>query len=132
MTAISGPNIRIVIGPSIHHFCEFIDLAKFSQPPPITLLSIAHALHFYRRSQERERRALELTARLAQSRLEALKMQLARLSAPPLNVEPQVLEIEVALHLLHHVLADRARVSQLEHRVMLCVEQFSSQTLIRD
>ncbi len=45
-------------------------------PIYLTLISIAHAVHFYRHSQERERRTLELTASLAQSRLEALKMQL--------------------------------------------------------
>lgn len=48
----------------------------FRLPIYITSLSIAHAVHFYQRSKERERRALELTARLAQSRLEALKTQL--------------------------------------------------------
>ena len=36
----------------------------------------AHALLFYRRSQERERRALELAASLAQAKLQALRMQL--------------------------------------------------------
>lgn len=45
-------------------------------PMYLTLLSIAHAVHFYQRSREREVRALELTASLAQARLEALKTQL--------------------------------------------------------
>jgi len=40
------------------------------------LISAAHALLFYRRSKERERRSLELEATLAKSRLEALTMQL--------------------------------------------------------
>jgi signal transduction histidine kinase len=35
-----------------------------------------HALTYYRRSQERERRTLELASSLAQARLQALKMQL--------------------------------------------------------
>lgn len=40
------------------------------------IVSVVHALTYYRRSQERERKALELTASLAQARLQALKMQL--------------------------------------------------------
>jgi hypothetical protein len=31
----------------------------------LVLMSAAHALHFYRKSQERERRSLELAANLA-------------------------------------------------------------------
>jgi LytS/YehU family sensor histidine kinase len=45
-------------------------------PIYLALVSLAHALHFYRRSQERERRSLELSASLARARLEALKLQL--------------------------------------------------------
>ncbi len=45
--------------------------------PVLLLLMVAsHALHFYRRSQERERQALQLTAHLAQARLDALTMQI--------------------------------------------------------
>ena len=40
------------------------------------IVSAVHAMTYYRRSQERERKALELSARLAQARLQALKMQL--------------------------------------------------------
>jgi two-component sensor histidine kinase len=40
------------------------------------IVSIVHALTYYRRSQERERRALELEARLADAKLQALRMQL--------------------------------------------------------
>ncbi|HTH48963.1 MAG TPA: histidine kinase [Candidatus Limnocylindria bacterium] len=40
------------------------------------IVSVAHALLFYRRSQERERKALELAAGLAQAKLQALRMQL--------------------------------------------------------
>lgn len=45
-------------------------------PVYLAILSIGHAAHFYRRSQERERRALELSASLARARADALKMQL--------------------------------------------------------
>ena len=40
------------------------------------IVCAVHALTYYRRSQERERKALELSASLAQARLQALKMQL--------------------------------------------------------
>ena len=40
------------------------------------LVAIAHALRFYERSQDRERRGLELQASLAQARLQALRMQM--------------------------------------------------------
>jgi signal transduction histidine kinase len=40
------------------------------------VVSIVHALTYYRRSQERERKALELEARLADAKLQALRMQL--------------------------------------------------------
>ena len=40
------------------------------------LVGVAHAVRFYERSKARERRAADLEARLAQARLEALRMQL--------------------------------------------------------
>ena len=40
------------------------------------LVGVAHALRFYERSKARERREADLEARLAQARLEALRMQL--------------------------------------------------------
>jgi LytS/YehU family sensor histidine kinase len=40
------------------------------------IVSVVQALTYYRRSQERERTAVELEARLAQARLQALRMQL--------------------------------------------------------
>ncbi len=40
------------------------------------VVSIVHALTYYRRSQERERKAVELEARLADAKLHALRMQL--------------------------------------------------------
>jgi sensor histidine kinase YesM len=39
-------------------------------------VSITHALTYYRRAQERERKAVELEARLADAKLDALRMQL--------------------------------------------------------
>jgi LytS/YehU family sensor histidine kinase len=51
-------------------------LVGFRLPIYLAIVSLAHALHFYRRSREREHRSLELTASLAQARLEALKMQI--------------------------------------------------------
>ncbi len=45
-------------------------------PIYLALLSVAHALYFSRRSAERERRALELTASLAEARLQTLRMQI--------------------------------------------------------
>jgi two-component sensor histidine kinase len=50
--------------------------AGFHFPIYWLIASAAHALVFYRRSQERERRALALSASLSRARLEALKMQL--------------------------------------------------------
>jgi two-component system, LytTR family, sensor kinase len=48
----------------------------FNLPIYWAVVSVAHTLLFYRRSQERERKALELTAGLARAKLQALRMQL--------------------------------------------------------
>lgn len=50
--------------------------ARLHFPLYWVLVSIAQALLFYRRAQERERRSLELAASLAEARLQALRMQL--------------------------------------------------------
>lgn len=50
--------------------------AKFNLPIYWIVVSIVQALRFQRRSQERERKALELEARLAEAKLSALRMQL--------------------------------------------------------
>jgi two-component sensor histidine kinase len=50
--------------------------SKFNLPIYWVIVSIVHAFGYYRRSQERERTALELEARLAEARLHALRMQL--------------------------------------------------------
>lgn len=48
----------------------------FNLPIYWGVVSVAHTLLFYRRAQERERKALELTAGLARAKLQALRMQL--------------------------------------------------------
>ena len=50
--------------------------AKFNLPIYWIIVSIVHALTWHRRSQEGERSALQLEARLADARLDALRMQL--------------------------------------------------------
>lgn len=50
--------------------------ARLNFPLYWVLVSVAHALLFYRRAQDRERRSLELAASLAEARLRALRMQL--------------------------------------------------------
>ena len=50
--------------------------ARLNLPVFWVVVCGAHALLFYRRSQERERRSLELAASLARAKLEALRMQL--------------------------------------------------------
>ncbi len=59
-----------------HNPFPFFFLIGFRLPVYFAIVSVAHAVHFYRRSQVRERRSLELEASLARARLEALKMQL--------------------------------------------------------
>ncbi len=50
--------------------------ARSHVPVYWAIVCAVHALTYFRRSQERERKALELSASLAQARLQALKMQL--------------------------------------------------------
>jgi two-component sensor histidine kinase len=50
--------------------------AKFNLPIYWIIVSLVHTLTFYRRSEERARKALELEARLADAKLQALRMQL--------------------------------------------------------
>ncbi len=50
--------------------------ARFNLPVYWVLVSLVHTLRFYRRAEERARRALELEARLTDAKLEALRMQL--------------------------------------------------------
>ncbi len=59
-------------GPSL----GLLFLVGLRLPVYLAIISIGHAAHFYQRSQDRERRALELGASLARARVEALKMQL--------------------------------------------------------
>jgi sensor histidine kinase YesM len=50
--------------------------SRFNIPIYWAIVSIVHALAYYTRSQERERKALELENRLADAKLQALRMQL--------------------------------------------------------
>ena len=50
--------------------------ARFNVPIYWVIVSVAHALTYYRRSQERERAALELEGRLSEAKLQSLRMQL--------------------------------------------------------
>jgi two-component system LytT family sensor kinase len=56
----------------------FVVLRRITYQMPIFwgLVGVAHALRFYERTTARERREAELEARLAQARLQALRMQL--------------------------------------------------------
>jgi signal transduction histidine kinase len=56
----------------------FVVLRRITYQMPIFwgLVGVAHALRFYERSTARERREAELESRLAQARLQALRMQL--------------------------------------------------------
>jgi sensor histidine kinase YesM len=53
-----------------------INMSTLQLPTFWAVLGIAHALVFYRRAKDRERRSIELEARLNQSRLQALRMQI--------------------------------------------------------
>jgi len=53
-----------------------LNRARFNIPIYWVIVSIAHALTYYRRSEERARRALELESRLAEAKMQALRMQL--------------------------------------------------------
>ncbi len=66
----SGPNLPGLPGGALSA------RARLNVPVYWVVVCGAHALLFYRRSQERERRSLELAASLAQAKLQALRMQL--------------------------------------------------------
>jgi len=50
--------------------------ARFNIPIYLTFASLSHAIVYFRRSQQRGRRTLELEAQLSEARLQALRMQL--------------------------------------------------------
>lgn len=52
------------------------DRTRFNVPIYLTILSLCHAFAYFRRSQQRDRRTLELESQLGQARLQALRMQL--------------------------------------------------------
>ncbi len=68
ITHIGSPTSRFLDQAIVH--------ARFNIPIYWVIVSIAHALTYYRRSEERERKALELEARLSDAKLQALRMQL--------------------------------------------------------
>jgi signal transduction histidine kinase len=49
---------------------------SFDVPVYLTMLSLGHTFVYFRRSQQRERRAMELESQLDRARLQALRMQL--------------------------------------------------------
>ncbi len=53
-----------------------VNRAQFNVPIYWVIVSIVHALTYYRRSQAKEKQALELEARLSEAKLQALRMQL--------------------------------------------------------
>jgi two-component system LytT family sensor kinase len=54
----------------------FFARANFNIPIYFFVVSMSHAFTYFRRSRERERQALELQARLAQAKMQALRMEL--------------------------------------------------------
>ena len=50
--------------------------AGFNLPIYLTIVSLCHAFFYFRRTQQREHRALELETQLGQARLQSLRMQL--------------------------------------------------------
>lgn len=80
--APNGPQPPFPPGPvpSFQHRNRFLNAllihAQMSIPVYWVIVSIVQALRFYQRSQDRERKAAELEARLAQAKLQALHMQL--------------------------------------------------------
>jgi hypothetical protein len=65
---------RVPSPPFLVH--QLVQVSRFNLPVYWVIVSIAQAMRFYRRSQERERQAAELEGRLAQAKLHALRMQL--------------------------------------------------------
>lgn len=65
-------------GPWDRHFWAvvFWNRAKLNLPVYWVIVSAVHAFGFYRRVQERDRRALELTASLSRAKVEALRLQM--------------------------------------------------------
>jgi two-component system, LytTR family, sensor kinase len=58
------------------HGPPFWARAWFNVPIYLSLVSLSHASVYFRRSQQRDRRAIELETQLERSRLQALRMQL--------------------------------------------------------
>jgi hypothetical protein len=73
-----GPGFPPGAGPANRGFPHrpLFPTARFNIPIYWVIVSMVQALTFYRRSEESERQALELGARLADAKLHALQMQL--------------------------------------------------------
>lgn len=57
-------------------FFAFLISSTFHLPTFWAIVGVAHALHFYQQARDKERREVELEARLAQAHLQTLRMQL--------------------------------------------------------
>jgi two-component sensor histidine kinase len=110
----------------------FVVLRRITYQLPVFwgLVGMAHALRFYENSKIRERREAELEARLAQARLQALRMQLnphflfntLNSIASLVHEQPQAEEmIEALSELLRHTLnaSDRQEVTLREELYFL-------------
>ncbi|MGH8017379.1 MAG: sensor histidine kinase [Opitutaceae bacterium] len=72
------PRPRTVRIRRAHQFWAVVFWARSRINLPVywVIVSVAHAFSFYRRAQERDRRALELSASLSQAKLQSLRLQL--------------------------------------------------------
>ena len=59
-----------------HHGPPLLQRAGFNVPIYLAIVGLSHAFIYFRRTQQRDRRALELETQLSQARLQALRMQL--------------------------------------------------------
>lgn len=120
-SAERSPRLRSPSPPRRNPFSAFF-LIGFRLPIYLAIVSLAHALHFYRRSKDRERRSLELEASLAKARLEALKMQL----------QPHFLfnSLNAIAELVHHdPKAADEMITALSHLLRLTLETSGEQEL---
>jgi two-component system, LytTR family, sensor kinase len=73
---LGGPGSTMGPGPRPLFVEAFARRVQFNLPVYWIIVSIVHVLRFYRRLQDRDRSAAELEARLAEAKLDALRMQL--------------------------------------------------------
>src|SRR6266542_3344985 len=58
------------------------------------------------------------------------KVSSSFMTESPLDVEPRVLEVEIALDAVHHLVVDPSLAAQLDDRLTLGVEQLAAQPLV--